>query len=213
MHSRLFLSIAIIIGLATSLLTIPEALGGYGGAATSTRSTAELAPAGVDRFEVSLGYNYIHLYKSGIEESHMHGLDLSAFVNLNSWLGLGGDFMANFGHRTERFFGSDLDFDGRRFVYVFGPRVTVWHNPRMRLFAEALAGGVHAELEASRGSFSQTLSEDGFAGAVGGGLDWRFTRHMSWRVIQADYLPTSLADEWQHNFRVSTGIVFTFGGE
>jgi len=176
-----------------------------------TRSSENLSGQ-PDLFEVSLGYNYIHLGDAGFEPKNLHGLDVSAFVNLNSWLALGGDFMADFGHRTQRFFFTDVDFDSQRYIYVFGPRVTVWQNPKFRVFAEALAGGVHAEAEASVGSFSRTASADAFAMAVGAGFDWRFTRHFSWRVVQGDYLPTHLGSDWQDNFRASTGIVYSFGG-
>ena len=122
--------------------------------------------------------------------------------------------MADFGQRTQRSGGSDIDLNSRRYVYVFGPRITLWQTPRYRVFAEALAGGVHAELDLSLGSFSRSLeAKDAFAAAVGAGFDWRFSRLISWRVIQADYVPTALFSDWQSNFRASTGIVFSFGGK
>jgi hypothetical protein len=170
-----------------------------------------------DLFEVSLGYNYIHLGDAFPETEHLHGIDVSAFVNATSWLAVGGDFMANFGEHTvhPRFFFGNVDVDSRRYVYVFGPRFTVWHNPQFRIFAVALAGGVHAEaevsLQAGAVAVSRTASEDALAIAVGAGFDWRFTRHFSWRVIQADYLPTHLGSDWQNNFRASTALVYSFG--
>ena len=207
MHSRLFCGIAVTLGLST-ILAAPETRAQK----SIVTPASENLSAQRDLFEVSLGYNYIHLGDAGFEPKNLHGLDVSAFVNLNSWLALGGDFMADFGHRTQRFFFTDVDIDSQRYVYVFGPRVTVWQNPKFRVFAEALAGGVSADVQASVGSFSQSASDSGFAMALGAGFDWRFTRHFSWRVVQGDYLPTHLGSQWQNNFRLSSGIVYSFGG-
>jgi hypothetical protein len=171
-----------------------------------------------DLFEASLGFNYIYLDQAFPETKNLYGLDTSLFVNATSWLGVGGDFMANFGsHSVPVFFRNSVDVDSRRFVYVFGPRVTVWRNPQFRVFAEALAGGVHAEAEATAvnrfgtATISRSASADAFAMALGGGFDWRLSEHLSWRVVQADYLGTSLGSDWQNNFRASTGIVYSFG--
>jgi len=203
-HFRLLSIAVLVLGLTTV----------YGGdeAVYSTQRSEHLASSGFDRFEVSLGYSYLHLNDTTFEPEHLHGADVSAFVNLNSWLGIGGDFLAEFGSVTQHsIFGTSVDVDSERYLYVFGPRITVWRSPEFRLFVQALAGGVHAHAEASVGSFSQSASEDGFAAVAGIGADWRISDHISWRIIEADYVPTELDDFWQHNFRVSTGIVFTFG--
>jgi hypothetical protein len=168
-----------------------------------------------DLFEVSLGYNYIHLDDAFPETQHLHGADVSAFVNATSWLAIGGDFMANFGSHTLHNFFADVDVDSKRLVYVFGPRITVWRNSQFRVFAEALAGGVHAEADVTAHfrffSRSQSAHADAFAAAFGAGADWRLTDHLSWRILQADYLGTDLSSQWQNNFRASTGIVYSFG--
>ena len=118
-------------------------------------------PAGPDLVELSLGYNYIHLDEAAPETKNLHGVDFSAFVNVTSWLGLGGDFMADFGSRDQQItFSRSVTIDSQRYVYVFGPRVTVWQNPSFRVFVEALGGGVHAKAELSLGSLSQHASED-----------------------------------------------------
>jgi hypothetical protein len=162
--------------------------------------------------ELSLGYNYIHVGQAAPETQNLHGVDFSAFVNVSSWLGLGGDFMAGWGSKDQGiFFGRTVSVDSERYVYVFGPRVTVWHNPNFRVFLEALAGGVHAKAEVSNGFSTQNFSEDAFAMALGGGFDWRFSKHFSWRIAQADFLPTHLGNGWQDDFRASTAIVYSFG--
>src|SRR2546423_1390744 len=158
-----------------------------------------------DLFEASLGFNYIYLDQAYPETKHLYGLDTSLFVNATSWLGVGGDFMANFGsHSVPVFVRNSVDVDSQRYIYVFGPRVTVWRNPKFRVFAETLAGGVHAEAQVTAGtgfsSRTASASADAFAMALGAGFDWRLTEHLSWRVMQADYLATTLGDDWQNNF-------------
>ena len=172
-----------------------------------------------DLFEASLGFNYIYLDNAYPETRNLYGFEASLFVNATSWLAVGGEFMDDFGsHSIPYFFGRTLDIDSTRVVYVFGPRVTVWHNPKFRVFVEALGGGVHAEAKISTQSpfaFSRTASRtaraDGFATALGAGFDWRFTPHLSWRIVQADYLGTDLSSQWQTDFRASTSIVYSFG--
>ena len=171
-------------------------------------------PPQPDLFEVSLGYNYIYLGDAYPETRNLHGVEVSAFINATSWLAAGGEFMADFGSHSIAFFNRTIDVDSQRYVYVFGPRVTVWHNSKFRVFAEALAGGVHAQAKLALvqfPSFSRTASADGFATALGAGFDWRLTNHLSWRILQADYLGTDLSSQWQSNFRASTSIAYSFG--
>ena len=207
----------IIIGLAViSILGVAEASGQSRPAERYAPNQLNASPpAGPELFEISLGFNYIHLGDASPEPANVFGADLSTFFNDTNWLGLCGDFMANFGHRSQQFFSANVDFDNQRYFYVFGPRVTVWQGSQFRLFFEALAGGAHAELDASasRGAVtvSQNFQEDGFAMALGAGVDWRFSNHLSWRLLQADYVPTNLGNNWQNNFRAATEIVYSFG--
>jgi hypothetical protein len=172
-------------------------------------------PPQPDLFEASLGFNYIYLGDAHPATRNMYGVETSLFVNATSWLAVGGDFMANFGSHSIPFFRSTIDVDSQRYVYVFGPRVTVWRSPQFRLFLEALGGGVHAgadvTVQSRFVSATRSASADAFAMALGGGFDWRFSNHLAWRIVQADYLPTNLDSQWQNNFRASTSIVYSFG--
>jgi hypothetical protein len=196
---------------------------GFPHARAQSQQSQRYQPAGLnapppqqpDLFEVSLGFNYIYLNDQFPETKNLYGLETSAFINATSWLAAGGEFMADFGSHSVQVFRNTVNVDSERIIYVFGPRVTVWQNPRFRIFAEALAGGVHAnaKLTAARSffGFSRTASADGFAAALGAGVDWRLTNHLSWRVAQADYLGTDLSSHWQTDFRASTSIVYAFG--
>jgi hypothetical protein len=197
-----------------TVLTVASCLAVGQARAQKALSPPPVSPSRPDLFEASLGFNYIYLDNAFPETRNLYGVDASLFLNATSWLAMGGDFMADFGsHNVPTFFGG-VDVDSQRYIYVFGPRVTLWRNQQFRVFAEALAGGVHAEAQATATRFTNrtaSASDDGLAIALGGGFDWRFTNHLSWRVVQADYLPTHLGNDWQNNFRASTAIVYSFG--
>lgn len=171
-------------------------------------------------FEISLGYNYLYLSNASPEAEHMHGGEISAFWNINSWLGIGGELLAGFGESTHGFFFNTgflqyefhhVNVESRRYVYLFGPRITVFHNDHFRVFVEGLAGQAHAEADISFGGDNQDISDNGLALMAGAAFDMKITRNISWRILEADYLPTNLGTDWQHEFRAATGIVFGFG--
>jgi hypothetical protein len=50
---------------------------------------------------------------------------------------------------------------------------------------------------------------------LGGGVDANVSQHFAIRVAQVDYLFTDFQDGFtnhEHNLRISTGVVFRFGG-
>ena len=67
---------------------------------------------------------------------------------------------------------------------------------------------VDAELKTTQNAFSMK---------VGGGLDWRFSKHVGFRPLEVDYVLTrfpnlSTGDRAnQHSLAASTGILFTWG--
>jgi len=165
-----------------------------------------------DLFEVSVGFDYLRAH-GGLTED-FYGFDLSGFVNFNSWLAFGGEFMGAFGtatYRTTSYYTFHLDED--RFYYVFGPRLTFWRNSPFRVFGEVMAGSGNADQTIHFYTTSRHASANGFAAIVGLGADWKFARHWSWRVLEADYLPTNFPDDWDNNFRLATGITYSFGGK
>src|SRR5437868_12823129 len=171
-------------------------------------------------FELGIGYNYIHAPDED-EVKNLHGFNASLFVNVNSWLAFGGEFAAGFGEESFRnLIFEDVDISLDRYLYLFGPRVSLRPAERFRIFAQAMVGGVHDHSEITftgvGGSVTNSSSADAWAFDFGVGADWRFTDRWSWRIIQADYLATTFSsfnnDHWQDNWRLSTGFVFQFGG-
>jgi hypothetical protein len=126
---------------------------------------------------------------------------------------------------------------------VLGPRYTFHGHSRLSPFVQALFGGARAHSSTSitllQGGtvwpppglnvppqfvtqpLTATLETDrtGFAMILGGGLDIKVSKHVSFRPIGADYYFTRLPsfvngnDTNKNHFRYSAGVNFLFGGE
>jgi hypothetical protein len=99
------------------------------------------------------------------------------------------------------------------YTYLFGPRILSRRSDRAGPFAQILVGG--GRLNASSSTIK--AGENAFTIAIGGGLDVPFRSHYTIRVVEADYLLTRFANgsgasAMQNNFRVSSGLVYRFGG-
>ena len=108
-----------------------------------------------------------------------------------------------------RYFGAVADFSGQsggvsQRNFLFGLRGGA-STKRFRLFAEALFGAIHAE---ERGS-AAIKSDTSFAEALGGGVDFRVTRLLSWR-IQADEVKTGSLVFERRNLRLASGVAVRF---
>jgi opacity protein-like surface antigen len=137
------------------------------------------------------GYSYLHSDPGALPAAHTSGWEASVTYNWNDWLGLKADVD---GHYC---------CDGQKMHdFLFGPEFTL-HRGKIRPYVHAL-GGVSV-------GRSDTFSEDVWAVAIGGGVDWRVSDRMSIRVAQADWLGAHYGDEVRNNFRFSTGLVFHFG--
>jgi hypothetical protein len=177
--------------------------------------------AEVELLEFGLAYNYINVLNAQ-DVKDLHGFDASLFCNLNRWLALGGDFIGGFGNNTSRD-GSNIEtvrLD--RFLFLFGPRLNVRPKERVSIFGQASFGGVHDNNDVKvRGlnhfSSDTSTSADAWAFDVSVGADWRLTNNLSWRIIQAGYLGANFSsssnNDWQSNLRISTGVVWSFGGK
>jgi opacity protein-like surface antigen len=79
-------------------------------------------------------------------------------------------------------------------------------------YVHVLFGGAHASISVGGSSGSVNA----FAFALGGGVDAKLTHAVAFRVAQFDYLLTKFSDgidDRQNNVRISTGIVFRWGGK
>jgi outer membrane protein OmpA-like peptidoglycan-associated protein len=184
---------------------------------------------GVPRFELFVGYSYLRAVPelaAGNRLVWMNGGSTSLAFNVNRYLGLVGDFGA-YTNSEMRFTGastSTVDVNNANvaaFTYLFGPRLSFRRGDRIVPFAQELFGGVHANQVTLTGcTVNCTLlpSQGSFAMTAGGGLDLRVHRHFAIRLIQAEYVMTRFTSYTtgtvgtQNDIRLSSGIVFRFGG-
>jgi opacity protein-like surface antigen len=124
--------------------------------------------------------------------------------NVNRWLGAVGD-LAGF-RATSSPSGS---LTGGVFTYLFGPRMN-FRRGKVTPFAQVLFGGVR-----TTDGIAQSLgAENNFAMTAGGGIDFKVSKHLSVRPVQAEYFMTKIPDglnNRQNNFRFGAGVVLRFG--
>ena len=128
----------------------------------------------------------------------------SLAYNLTSRFGIVGDFGG--------YHWSQTGADATVVTYMFGPKVALRHGP-FTPFVQALFGGAHLSGTCSlNGCGVGSTTQNAFAMALGGGLDWNATEHFGIRVVQAEYLLTRFGvvnpTDTQNNARISTGVVF-----
>lgn len=148
-----------------------------------------------DKVEIYGGYSYMRFNPNGLNSRNLNGFDISGQYKFAPWIGAVGDFGDEYGTVAGVSSSSVKTF-------LFGPQVSF--PARVSPFAHVLLGGGHF----SFGHGGPT--DNGFASAIGVGIDAHLTRGVSWRVIQGEWLHTSFFGDGQNNARLSTGIVLRF---
>ena len=157
--------------------------------------TASALGQSAQRFDLFGGYSYLHSDPgNGIASANASGWAASLNWNWNHWLGLKADLSGHYCCDSQN-----------EHNFLFGPQLT-FHSRGAKFFVHGL-GGV------SRGS-ANGFSDSVTAWAFGGGVDWALPGHsgLALRLGQIDYLGTNYGDQTQNNFRYSTGLVLSFGG-
>ena len=144
------------------------------------------------------GYEYLRI--SGSNNCHGGGGNLA--YNFNNWLGGVVDLGAC------KVTGLPSGLSANAFNYLFGPRVSYRSYGSLTPFAQLLFGG---ERLGAGYSGVGSGSANSFAMTIGGGADYKFTDHVSFRG-QAEYLYTHFAGVRQNNARIEAGIVYRWGG-
>jgi outer membrane protein OmpA-like peptidoglycan-associated protein/opacity protein-like surface antigen len=222
-----------MISIAAFAVFLMPAFLFHAGEAAAQGSTATPYSGGQNivtpKVELFVGYSYLRsvpALETGNRLVWMNGGSTSLAYNFNRYLGIVGDFGAytNSEIRFQGAYDATVDVDNANvgaFSYLFGPRISFRNHSRITPFAQALFGGMRAnEVTLSGCTSSCTLlpAENAFAWTAGGGLDIRVHRHFAVRLIQAEYLMTRFQDystgttASQNDMRLSSGIVFRFGG-
>ena len=154
---------------------------------------AQLKPP-IPQTEVYVGGSY---YRAGI----------SSGTNLYGW-------QTEFDYNLTKHAGVVLDLGGQyekdklsgvtvaNYQYLIGPQLK-HRTGSWTMFVHGLAGGDAAHVPG--------LTRGGFAIGFGGGLDRSIGRIAAVRLLQVDSLHNHFGGVWDHNVRVSAGIVFKFG--
>jgi hypothetical protein len=141
------------------------------------------------KIELFGGYQYTHL-EGGFNGN---GWNLSATGNLNHWFGVAADLSGAY------------DSGVHSHAFLFGPVVSYRKSDKLTPFAHVLLGDTRITVSGLSGS------TNAFTTAFGGGFDTKLRDHISWRIIQADWMLTRFAGATQSkNARISTGIIFHF---
>ena len=174
------------------------------------------------KFEFFGGYSYLHGYNVGRSFNDANGWEASVSFNLNRWLAVTGDFDGHY--VSASYTGGSIPLMGftytlppvaeslKTYNFLAGPEVA-WRHSHGKLFAHGLIGGAHQSFDFKTAGFSNSDSNNGFSVALGGGGDWMFGRRIGWRVAQADFINNRFNRFNTHYVRLSSGVVFHFGGK
>lgn len=189
------------------------------------------------RLEVFTGYSYGQ-WNTGGELSNnqyvsLSGWDVAPSLKLFPFIRLAADvsgYAGSFGAFVNNFGGTGIPVDlhehSRVYSFTAGPEAGI-RLLHFRPFAHGLVGatkGVIYDKEANGSGQIVKFETDHtrLSFAVGGGLDWNLTRHVSFRVFQIDWFRTNFSDfanssgtlfkaGRQNSARISTGLVWRFG--
>jgi opacity protein-like surface antigen len=140
-----------------------------------------------------------------------YGWEASVAQNkLGGWIGGVADFSGFYANREVE----GVNYHGGVYTYLFGPQFSFRRDSPLSIFVQPLVGVVNArENPAGQPIFYNSTK---WAFSVGGGADYKLSQHLALRG-RADYLETHFPEapvtekNLQNNFRVTAGLVFTFG--
>ena len=183
----------------------------------------------VPKVEIPVGFSFMNVHPNlaPITSFNVFGGGGQVDFNFGNVFGIKADFMGytqGSGLRNQfQEHGLAGAANGNVFTYMFGPQIKK-HSGKFQPFAEALFGAAHTNAYATilteEGKILQGQgNNNGFAMALGGGIDFQVAKHLALRPVEVDYLLTRftanhVADYTanQNNFRYVGGLNFMFGG-
>jgi opacity protein-like surface antigen len=179
------------------------------------------------RVEVGGGYSYLAARVTATDSNvtppvkastrfDLHGGRGEVVGNVTRTVGIVGEFA---GYKIT---GLPSGVSAHVITYMFGPRLTYRNSEKVNPFVHALFGGAHASGSTSGtiSGFQFSGSENSFAMALGGGMDYKVNQNVAIRFVQFDYVMTRFKTNinaagnsvaaTQNNFRIGAGIQFRF---
>lgn len=219
----------IISGMTRTILLV--ALSAFCGAVAHAQST----PSDYRKVEFFAGFSAIGESEKrgitfgtiGIGEGYAtpRGFETSVIRNFTRHIGLKGDFSAHFknDNRSGLLTGcnpacttvtQDVQIKTRVYNFLAGPEFKARNSTRFTPFAHVLAGVAHTSASFTTPGPTFNIiarrSENGFAMAMGGGLDIRASKRVSFRA-QMDYNPIFINSDPRGSrdlARISLGVLF-----
>ena len=170
--------------------------------------------------EVFGGYSYLSLTQQprlNFKSATLNGWKASVKLNFTPRIGMLADFSGHYGQLVlTPYLLSDISTSRRQHTYLFGPEVRILKNRRVGLNVRALIGVAQTNNSALPRRVVAPITNNVFAAAFGGSVDYRITDRLSYRIIEPELFVmrfgSGATDNWQHyNLRISSGIVFTSG--
>jgi len=149
---------------------------------------------------VEIGWNALSMAR--VEGLNGWGGQLGVGINVTPSIAIVGDFDA---HRNNDL--GTLDLYG----YRVGPRFYSRYGDRVRTFGHVLVGGAQLKVSETIGGVTASESVNGFAMAVGGGVDVGIKPWFAIRAGQFDYNYMRFQGSTLDGFRVGAGVVFRMG--
>lgn len=150
--------------------------------------------------DIFVGYSYLRFDSATLglpHQSSLNGWAATGTMYLyKPWLGAFADISGNYA----KSFG--LAFSAYNFLA--GPELA-YRRRGQTLFVRGLAGVARNNISGA--------TDTGFEYGGGGGLDINLRPHLAVRAFQADYLKVRTFGVYQANIRVSTGLVWRWGGK
>jgi opacity protein-like surface antigen len=162
------------------------------------------------KFELFGGYTYTRISDSNTSTANANGGtgDIGFFPL--KWVGLVGQvaYTHSDGYTYQN---TSFTAPTNTLTYAGGPRIR-FSTGRITPYVQVLFGGVHrSNLETSSAN-EIAGPETSLAYSVGGGVDLKLVHHISVRLIQVNFIRSSLGtkinpSETQNDFNLQTGIV------
>jgi hypothetical protein len=164
-------------------------------------SMADAQKSLVPAIEVFGGYSRLSLSSSGLgfeNWTQMNGFDVAVSLpHIYRGLGITVDASGNYATALEQY------------NYFIGPQYK-WEFNRFRFIAHGLYGRAQTRLRQPGSTFTEP-SDRQRSIALGGEVDVPISNRISIRAVQADYVAASAFGANRNSFRLSTGLIVSFG--
>ena len=190
-------------------------------ACTAPFTFAQTAADDYNKVDVGVLYSHNRV-DTGVEDPNQnflseregfHGFEAFVKGNVSRYVGLKGSYSFNRKSFNTGGGTAATTFDVDTDIHQFLGGVEFKDNAKetkVKPFAHVLAGVAHARAKVSNSTipFNDSENENGFAAAVGGGIDFKLGDRVDLRAVQFDYNPVRSNGETSHNFRIGIGLIF-----